>query len=350
MKRTRLPSALLVALAACLVAVQPALSASDYPPGYEGYHTYQEMVAELEATAARYPAITRLVSIGRSYEGRRIWALKISDNAKLDEAEPEVLFESMAHSREPLALAMNLYLIRLLTQEYGSDAKIRSLVNSREIWIIPMLNPDGVMHDISGGRLRSWRKNRQPTPGSSAVGTDLNRNYGFKWASARGGSTDPASETYRGPSAWSAPETRVMRDFVASRVVGGKQQIRVAISWHSFGELIFYPYGYTSSRPPSMSRADARTFKALAEQMASRNGYRAARSTNAGTLNDWLYGVHRIFGFTFEMYPTAADPGFYPRPSVIAAQTKRNRTAVLRLLSVADCPQRAAGLKPASCS
>ncbi len=170
MKATPLPSGLLVALAVCLVAVQPALAASDYPSGYEGYHTYPEMVAELERTAARYPAITRLASIGRSYEGRPIWALKISDNARVDEAEPEVLFESMAHSREPLALEMNLYLIRLLTQGYGSDAKIRSLVDSREIWIIPMLNPDGVMHDVSGGRLKSWRKNRQPTPGSSAVG------------------------------------------------------------------------------------------------------------------------------------------------------------------------------------
>ena len=142
---------------------------------------------------------------------------------------------------------MALYQLNELTSKYATDARIKALVDSREIWIVPMVNPDGVEYDIATGSYRSWRKNRQPNSGSSAVGTDLNRNWGFQWGCCGGSSGTFSSETYRGPSPFSAPETQRVRDFVNSRVVGGAQQIKAHIDWHTYSELILWPYGYTTA-------------------------------------------------------------------------------------------------------
>ena len=119
------------------------------------------------------------------------------------------------------------------------------------------MNPDGAQFDIKGGHFHFWRKNRQPTPGSSAIGTDLNRNYGYRWGLGGRTSKNPEAITYHGPTAFSAPETRAMRDFLASRVVGGRQQIRVAITFHEAGRLVMWPYGYTKKNvPPDMTSLD----------------------------------------------------------------------------------------------
>ncbi|CAN5194592.1 M14 family metallopeptidase [soil metagenome] len=314
------------------------VAAAEFPAGYGAYHTYDEMVARLDAAAASYPAIARKFSIGRSYEGRQLWALKISDNVHQDEAEPEIVLDSLVHGRERLTSEMNIYLIRLLTEKYATNARIRQIVNTREIFIIPMLNPDGGEYDISGSDFRRWRKNRQPNPGTSAIGTDLNRNFGFKWGCCGGSSGNPSSENYRGQSKWSAPEVRAYRDFIDSRVVGGRQQVKAAVSWHTAGEYVLWPYAYTSvKRPSSMTAADRKAMVALAKGMAARNGYRAAQSgrwyISDGDQIDWLYGKHGIFAFTVEMYPrSGGSMRYYPSPSLIGPETKRNKQAMLYLL------------------
>src|SRR5215207_2764783 len=127
---------------------------------------------------------------------------------------------------------MGLYILAMLTDEYGVDSQITNLVDGREIWLVFDANPDGVEYDIATGSYVSWRKNRQPNSGSSNVGTDLNRNYGYRWGCCGGSSGSTSSATYRGPSAFSAPETRAVRDFVNGRVVGGRQQIRAAMDFH----------------------------------------------------------------------------------------------------------------------
>ena len=126
-----------------------------------------------------------------------------------------------------------------------------SIVNSREIWIVFAVNPDGAEYDLTGNPYREWRKNRQPNSGTTAVGTDLNRNYGYRWGCCGGSSGSKSALTYRGAKAFSAPETQAMRDFMASRRIGGVQQIKLAITFHSAGKQILWPYGYTArtSRP-----------------------------------------------------------------------------------------------------
>jgi hypothetical protein len=315
-----------------------------FPSADSNYHDYAEMVAELQQAETDHSAIFDLFSIGTSYEGRIIWAGKISDNVGADEDEPEVLFTHHQHAREHLTVEMALYTLKMLTDEYGSNPQITDLVDNREIWMVFDMNPDGGEYDISTGSYLSWRKNRQPNSGSSFIGTDLNRNWDYRWGCCGGSSSSPSSETYRGASAFSAPETQVVRDLVNSRVINGKQQITVAIDFHTYAELVLWPYGYTyTDVPPDMTQDDHDVLVAIGQAMAATNGYTPEQASDLyitdGTIDDWLYGVHRILNYTFEMYPvTAGQGGFYPPDEVIPAETSRNRAAVLYLLEHADCP------------
>ncbi|GHH64126.1 carboxypeptidase T [Streptosporangium violaceochromogenes] len=320
----------------------------DFPPADSGYHTYGEMVAEIDRIVAAHPAIARKARYGTSYEGRDLLVVKISDNAGTDENEPEVLFTHHQHAREHLTVEMALYILRLLTDGYGTDERITGLVDSREIWIMPDLNPDGGEYDIAGGSYRFWRKNRQPNAGSAAVGTDMNRNWAYRWGCCRGSSGSAASETYRGAAAESAPEVRAVADWVRGRRVGGAQQIRTHIDWHTYSELVLWPYGYTyADTAPGLTRDDRDAFAALGRDLASTNGYTPQQASDLyitdGSVDDWMWGVHKIFSFTFEMYPATSSPGFYPPDEQIVPQTTRNREAVLRFLEYSDCVYRIIG-------
>ena len=321
-----------------LGAAPVTAAATDFPVGFTGYHTYAEMVADVAATAAAHPDIVQRISIGKSYQGRTIWAVKISHNVTIDENEPEILFDGVTHSDEHMGLEMTLHIMHWLVDGYGHDARITYLVNHREIWIVFEVNPDGAEFDISGGRFHFWRKNRQPTPGTSAIGTDLNRNFGYNWGGGGRTSTNPYAITYRGPYAFSAPETRNIRDFLASRVVNGRQQIRAAITFHEAGRLVMWPYGYTLANiPPDMTVDDHNALVSIGKRMAATNGYRPEQASDlyitSGTTRDYEYGVYRIFAYTFEL--SVVD---YPDDSLIPSETGRNKQAVLYLIDVASCP------------
>jgi carboxypeptidase T len=345
----------LLAAALLLFAVIGAAPAAavvyEFPPGFLGFHTYVETTNETAATAQAYPGIVRRFSIGTSHQGREIWAVKVSDNVATDEREPEVLFDGLHHGDEHMSQEMTLAILRWLTTGYGSDATITRLVNTREIWILVGMNPDGATYDIGGRAWHHWRKNRQPTPGSSSIGTDLNRNYDYRWGCCGGSSSSPSSSRFRGPSSFSAPETRALRDFVASRVVGGRQQIRAGISFHTTGRLVMWPYGYTLTNIPSdMAAKDHKAFVAMGKAMAASNGYTPQQASDlylsSGTSRDWLYGRYRIFSFTFELSPNTAA---YPSDESIPNETGRNRDAVLYLIDMADCTYRSIGLTVDAC-
>jgi hypothetical protein len=316
----------------------------DFPSADSGYHNYAEQNAVVDAAVTAYPALIRRQTIGASYEGRQLTTVKISDNVATDENEPEVLFTCQQHAREHLTPEMCLYIINELTSKYATDAVIRNLVDTREVWVVVSMNPDGSEYDIATGSYRSWRKNRQPNSGSSYVGTDLNRNWSYQWGCCGGSSGSTSSETYRGPSAFSAPETQRVRDFVNSRVVGGVQQIKTNIDFHTYSQLVLWPYGYTyNNTAPGLTATDEAAFRTLGQSMAATNGYTPQQASDLyitdGDINDWLWGVHKIFSYTFEMYPSSSGSGggFYPPDEVIATQTSRNRAAVIQLLDASDC-------------
>jgi carboxypeptidase T len=341
-------SGLWLVLVLSATSVAPAFAANgNFPPADSLYHSYPEMVSHIHDVAAAHPDIVKLSSIGDSYEGRKLWVAKVSDHVAVDESEPEVLFDGLHHAGEYMSAEMTIAILDLLASNYGGGDRlghrVTKLVNSREIWIVFIVNPDGLQHTLDGDPYFPWRKNRQPTPGSSWIGTDLNRNYSFRWGCCGGSSSDPASADFRGPFAFSAPETQAMRDFIHSRVVHGRQQIRVSITYHIPGRFVLWPYGYTSKAiPPTMTSLDHATYVALGTAMAERNGYRplqwgSARRTS-GSAIDWQYGTQRIFSFLVELGTSDDIPD-----EQIAPETARNRDAVLYLIKMAHCPYVAIG-------
>jgi carboxypeptidase T len=335
-RRMRAVAPLLAALLLLLTA--SVTTATEFPAGRTGYHSYTELTAEIAAVAAAHPSIVARFSIGQSYQGRQLWAVKISDNVNVDEPEPEVLYDGTTHADEHMGVEMTLHIMHWLVDGYGSDPRITHLVNTREIWIVFLVNPDGAEYDISGGRFHFWRKNRQPTPGTHYIGTDLNRNFGYRWGGGGRTSSNPAAITYRGTGPFSTPEDRAMRDFLASRVVDGRQQIRAAMTFHESGRLVMWPYGYTMTDVPGdMTIQDHTALALIGRHMARTNGYRPEQASDlyisSGTTRDYEYGVYRIFAYTFELSVTD-----YPDDSMIAPETARNKEAVLFLAERAWCP------------
>jgi hypothetical protein len=338
-----------------VLALPIAVQAAGYPASESRYHDYAETYRALRQIEAEHPDIVRVFRIGRSWQGRSIWAAEVSDQPGEQEGEPEVMFDGLHHAREHLTVEMSLYVLRLLTTHYGRDTelgrRVTRIVDGRRIWIIPMVNPDGLQYDLSGDPFRAWRKNRQPNGTGKPVGTDLNRNYDYMWQRA---TPNKGSENYRGRRPFSAPETRAVRDFVLSRRVGGRQRIRTHITFHTAGEYVLWPYGYTyKDVPRDMTRLDARTFAAMGRHMAATNGYRPRQSSDMyptyGDQIDWLYGTQRIFSFTFEMYPRTGSSRQHQPDERIARETRRNREAVLYLLEMAACPYRAIDMADSFC-
>jgi carboxypeptidase T len=360
----RFPAFVTATLALLLVAalVPGSARGANFPTKDSRYHNNSEMVDDIKAVERSHPGIVDVFPIGKSYQGRTIWAAKISDNVHTDENEPEILFDALHHAREHLTLEQALYLLHYLANNYGSNSTVKRLVDTREIFIIFSVNPDGAEYDLtctgsSHPPYCAWRKNRQPNGGSRYVGTDLNRNYGYRWGCCGGSSGSTRSITYRGRAPWSAPETRVVRDFVNSRVIDGRQQIKAHITFHTNGEFILWPYGYTRTDVPyDMTSIDHSTFVKLGRGMASRNGYTAIQSSSwyitDGDQIDWMYGAQRIFSFTWELYPreqATVWADHYPPDEKIAAQTARNKDALLYIIRLTGCPYSVVGLTVQNC-
>ena len=310
-------------LATALMLAALTAPASAYPAEDAGYLDYAEMVAAVHEIGASKPEIARLFSIGRSFEGRELWAAKVSDNAGIDEDEPEVLFDGGMHGREHMSTEMAVALFRNLVDGYGATPRITDMVNRTEITIIFNLNPDGSEYDHSSGTILSWRKNRQPTPGSAEIGTDINRNFGFQWGT-NPLNASPSAWTYRGPAAWSTPEAAAFKRYVDGRVIGGEQQVRVHVTFHQYGRLVLYPYGYTKATVADPD--DHALLAVMAAEMGDLSGYAHAPSSydeiHVGNQMDWLYATYGTLSFTFEM-----GDAFHMPDEAIPTETGRNMEA-----------------------
>jgi hypothetical protein len=208
------------------------------------YLTYWEMQDTLQKLAANFPAICQRTTIGLTFQGRQMWCLKISDNVSTNEGEPACFFNAATHAREPLGTSTIVAFATKILTQYGVDSVSTWLVNNREIFLVPVMNPDGYVYNSdSGGSQSNWRKNRRG-PQSPNVGIDLNRNYGYKWGYDNQGSSGQASsETYRGPSRFSEIETQNVRDFLAMYAP------RNCMDFHTFGRYNMYPWGYANVQP-----------------------------------------------------------------------------------------------------
>ena len=223
-----------------------------------GYPTLSETYAEMQAKAAAFPNICRFVDLTATYgapttvEGRHLFAVKISDNVQLDEDEPPALIVGAHHVREIATVVIPLDALHRLTTEYGSNATVTNLVNTYEIWIAPIWNPDGYEYMFNVNNL--WRKNRRVFPGG--VGVDLNRNYPFGWTAACAGSTNPSNDTYKGPSAGSEAETITMMLFSQDRHFAKVQD------YHSYGRQVLWEYNCLTHPFASYLQAEAQVMQA----------------------------------------------------------------------------------------
>lgn len=284
-----------------------------------GYYEWAEVVSVLDQIAAAYPALTTSkFSLGQSLEGRDLWAIKLSDNPGVDENEPEVRFDAMHHAREPESMQALLWAFLHLVENYGTDPLATWIVDNREIWFVPVVNPDGyVFNQVNtpgGGGL--WRKNRRDN-GDSTFGVDINRNYTFGWGTDNEGSSPSTfSETYRGTAPASEPEIQAMEAFMVAR------DFRTALSVHTFSNLWLYPWGYVAGTSP-----DEAAFAELAGLATEANGYVAGPVSlvlylaNGGT-NDHEYALHDTLSFTPEI--GGDGDGFWPATNRIVPLAEEN--------------------------
>lgn len=237
------------------------------------FYTYWEMRDTLQTLANSFPNISRFYSAGNSYQGLQMVAFKISDNPLVDEQEPAVCFNGATHAREPMGTTLCIDYIKYLLTNYGTDSLVTWFVNNREIYILPVMNPDGYRYNSdSGGASSNIRKNRHFYSGqsSSTAGVDLNRNYGYKWGYDNYGSSPyVTSETYRGPSRFSEIETQNARDFFLPK------KIRTQIDYHSYGAYNLCVWGYSGSAEPI---PDSVMQWEILDSMRAKNGFSASRT------------------------------------------------------------------------
>ncbi|MEW6055424.1 MAG: M14 family metallopeptidase [Bdellovibrionota bacterium] len=324
--------------------VNERTSPMDFPEEDARFHNVEEMEKAIDELVTKNFMLMRKFSIGKTFEGRDIWAVQVNsnalahgDNPVLISAKPGIFFVGNHHAREHLSAEIPLMFLQYIAEHYGSDAEITNLVRKRDIYVVPMLNPDGVARDISTGKYLWHRKNTRPN-NEVNPGVDLNRNYGYKWG--QGGSSGvPSSDIYRGEHAFSEPETQAVKKFIEDR-----PNIKIVLSYHTFSELILYPWGYTYDKVEKED--DYKAHVAMAEKMAKWTGYTPQQSSElyitSGDTTDWVYGALGIFSFTFELSPKDMSGGaFYPGVKVIDKVFQDNIKPALYLTELADDPYRA---------
>jgi len=300
-----------------------------------GYLTYEEVLADLDSMRARYPSlITAREAIGYSHEGRALWAAKISARADLEEDEPRAFYNALTHAREGGGMMTLLYTMWYLLEHYGDDPEVTGILDSRELYFLPVVNPDGYVYNQttwpSGGGM--WRKNRLNN-GDGSYGVDLNRNYGYGWGyDDLGSSPTPSSDLYRGPSAFSEPEIWAIRDYCTLK------NFTVALNYHTYSNLLIYPWGFSDTDSP-----DSTKFRQLAEMLTAVNRYSYGTPgqtvgyiTNGGA-DDWMYGDTLLKPKVFSMTPELGSPvdGFWPPQSRILPIALENLQANLTLARAA---------------
>jgi len=296
-----------------------------------GFFTYSEVGAKLDEFRNDYPnLVTAKISIGQSREGRDIWAVKISDNPDQNENEATSIIDCLTHAREPQGMMSTLYFMNWLFENYPADPMAKFLVEQREMWFVPVHNPDGYVYneqiEPSGGGM--WRKNRRYNNWWS-YGVDLNRNWSYKWGYNNNGSSgSSSSETYRGPSAASEPETQALANFITSK--NPTQRLSV----HCYGNMWIIPWCYED-----IFTQDDDLFRDICEQMAPPE-YRIGTSwellynVNGGSV-DWDYGDQEIMGYSPEM--GNGNDGFWPPSNRIVPIAEQNLPSLKYFFAIAGC-------------
>ncbi|KAK5642669.1 hypothetical protein RI129_008836 [Pyrocoelia pectoralis] len=287
---------------------------------FNKFHRFDEINAYLDTLAAQYPDLVQLETIGNSYEGRELKVIQISTNRAA--SKPAIFIDAGIHAREWLAPAQALYIIKELVE----NVENRRLLEKVDWHILPVMNPDGYEYTHTDERF--WRKTRSQQDG--CVGTDGNRNFGYHWGEI-GASSWSCDDTFMGPSPFSEKETISVRDYILNR----QREIKLYLTFHSYGNYLLYPWGFTSDLP-----YDDSELRGLAENVnaaiveAGGDSYEIGTSTNvlyaaAGGSDDWAKGVAGIeLSYTIEL-PAGRFGGFNPSPTEISGHVQQTFEGVV---------------------
>ncbi|KAA0002557.1 MAG: hypothetical protein FE048_03550 [Thermoplasmata archaeon] len=315
------------------------------------YPTLEEMELELKEIAQNHPEITQLYSIGKSHMNRDIWCMEISDNPGLEEGEPGVFYMGLHHAREWPSLAICLYIIKQLTSRYGLDPEITNAINNRRVWVVPCVNPDGYYYCHDQGN--DWRKNMRDNNENGKFdflvdGVDLNRNYGGScngdpwgaWGSLGNASVGhgQGSSVYCGPWAFSEPETQAIRNLFI------ENNICASITWHTFGELVLWPWCYRENTTTPDDEYLSNIGKEIALRIGTQDGegtYEPMQATElypvTGDTTDWVYGyAHYIQGKPLFAYTIEACSEFQPSEEDLTQICQENFDGAFYLLQEAE--------------
>lgn len=304
-----------------------------------GFFTYQEFLNNLDSMAAKFPnliTIKQSISTFQTIEGRPIYWVKISDNPNQNEnSEPQVFYNSVHHAREVASLSQLIFYMWYLLENYQNNDEVKYLVDNLEMYFVPCVNPDGYIYnevqDPNGGGM--WRKNRRNN-GNGTFGVDLNRNYGYFWGyDDSGSSPNGNSETYRGTAGFSEPETQAIKWFCENH------NFQMALNYHTYGNLLIYPWGYEAS----IYTPDSASFVNFAQLMTSHNNYKFGTGDQTvgyvvnGDSDDWMYGEQTSKNKIFSMTPEAGlqSEGFWPPASRIHDICRENVTQNLWMAHMA---------------
>lgn len=295
-----------------------------------GYHSVETLETDLRRLAEGNPEIAELHEIGRSVENRPIWALRLGERRG---STLKIVFLGCHHAREWIAVEVPYLLAEHLVSNASTDP-VQQWLQKGEIWVAPMVNPDG--HEYTRTRQRLWRKNRRPNPDGS-IGVDPNRNYAYMWGTLNISTSShvPRDDTYVGPRAFSEPEVRAVRNLVARELFAG------VLTYHSYSQLILFPWGYTAK--PIVDLPDRREMDGIAKDMqrlireVHGETYTVQQSSQlyptAGDTTDWTYGEYDVPSFTIELRPdTQAEGGFILPTSQIQPTWEENRPAALQFI------------------
>ena len=303
-----------------------------------GFYTYPEMLQIIDSMALLYPNLISAkqpISTTQSIEGRPIYFVKISDNPSVNEPEPQVLYTALHHAREAESLSQLIFYMWYLLENYSTNADVKHIIDTTELYFIPCVNPDGYIYNHttnpSGGGM--WRKNRKNN-GDGTYGIDLNRNYGYQWGYDNvGSSPTTSSDAYRGTSAFSEPETQAIKNFCTTH------QFKIALNAHTYSNLLIYPWGYI----PSYLTPDSVTYINWAENLVREDRFlfgTADQTVNYitnGDSDDWMYGDQSTKPKIMAMTPEAGSPndGFWPLSSRIIDIAKTTFYQNLKLAQLA---------------
>lgn len=307
------------------------------------YTTYQNLVMKLQNVNGQYPNLTELIDVGDSWEktqggsDRDLWVMRLTNEQKT-ESKPKLFLVSEHHARELATVEVLLKFVDYLTQNYGTDQEVTDILDTREVWVMPMANPDGHVKAENG---QNWRKNTNNSNGCSggsppeSYGTDTNRNYDTGWGQG-GSSSSSCAATYRGLAGGSESEVDGIKKLAE------KENFNLLISYHSYSQLVLFPWGCSALGSQTAHHQQFQVIAAKLSELTKINPqdapYRYGQPQDilysaCGTTDDWFYQTFQKPAFTFEIGTT-----FWPSCQSLETIWQRNLKPMLYAAKISDDP------------